>query len=152
MLLPPVPVSGLLLTLSPCVAVIGVYQVMREAHTELKEHPEDGCYIRGLYIEGCRWDPARYQLTESRPKELYTDMPCIWLMPMSNRPVVESGMYDCPVYKTLTRAGMYRSVGLSHIAGLHCTRPDCFSDNLVTGFFLLIKVLKSLAVQGILMS
>lgn len=78
---------------------------MREASSELKEHPEDGCYINGLFAEGCRWDPARHQLTESCPKELYTDMPCLWLMPTPDRKPPESGVYDCPVYKTLTRAG-----------------------------------------------
>ena len=78
---------------------------MRENADELTEHPSDGCYIRGLYAEGARWDSSRMILTESRPKELYTDMPVIWLMPEANRKAPESGIYECPVYKTLTRAG-----------------------------------------------
>ena len=78
---------------------------MRENYQELKEPPEDGCYIRGLFAEGARWDYQSHMLTESRAKELYTDMPCIWLTPVANRKPVESGIYECPVYKTLTRAG-----------------------------------------------
>ena len=78
---------------------------MREAHDELKEHPADGCYIYGLFLEGARWDPAAHILAESRPKELYTDMPAMWLIPAANRKPPTSGIYECPVYKTLTRAG-----------------------------------------------
>lgn len=78
---------------------------MRETAEELKELPEDGCYINGLFLEGARWDPIHHQLAESRPKELYTDMPVIWLQPQANRQVPKSGIYDCPTYKTLTRAG-----------------------------------------------
>lgn len=81
------------------------FQVMQESYTELTETPADGCYIRGLFMEGARWDPVRHQLTESRPKELYTDMPVFWLTPTANRTPSDTGVYDCPVYKTLTRAG-----------------------------------------------
>lgn len=73
----------------------------------MKESPADGCYIYGLYAEGCRWDFARHMLGESRPKELYTEMPVLWLQPESNRKTPTEGVYDCPAYKTLTRAGMY---------------------------------------------
>jgi dynein heavy chain len=72
---------------------------------DIHTKPSDGCYIRGLYLEGARWDPTRRVLAESRPKELYTEMCVIWLLPKANRKKPESGIYECPVYKTLTRAG-----------------------------------------------
>jgi dynein heavy chain, axonemal len=78
---------------------------MRESSADLSTSPEDGCYIRGLFLEGARWDMTEFQLAESRPKELYTDMPLVWLKPTANRKQPESGIYECPVYKTLTRAG-----------------------------------------------
>ena len=78
---------------------------MRETEEELKESPEDGCYINGLFVEGARWDFVHHNLTESRPKELYTDLPVLWLIPEPNRKTPETGIYDCPCYKTLTRAG-----------------------------------------------
>ena len=78
---------------------------MRESLTSLMATPQDGCYIRGLFVEGARWDASEYRLAEARPKELYTDMPIVWLMPVANRKPPTSGIYDCPVYKTLTRAG-----------------------------------------------
>jgi hypothetical protein len=42
--------------------------------------PEDGCYIRGLYMEGARWDSTQHLLSDSRPKELFTDCPIVRLM------------------------------------------------------------------------
>jgi dynein heavy chain len=72
---------------------------------EIITRPADGCYIRGLYLEGARWDSQKRCLGESRPKELYTEMNVIWLLPKANRKKPTSGIYDCPVYKTLSRAG-----------------------------------------------
>ncbi|KAL3881803.1 hypothetical protein ACJMK2_028195, partial [Sinanodonta woodiana] len=88
-------------------------KMVRESPEQLTELPEDGCYIHGLYIEGARWDSHQHQLTESRPKELYTEMPVIWLKPQANRKIPESGIYDSPTYKTLTRAGTLSTTGHS---------------------------------------
>jgi len=85
--------------------ICAILQVMRESATVLRDVPDDGCYIRGLFLEGARWDMATYQLAESQPKELYTNMPVIWLQPIPDRKPPTSGIYECPVYKTLTRAG-----------------------------------------------
>ena len=81
-------------------------QVMKESTSELKQRPDNGCYIWGLFLEGARWDMDKFELSESKPKELYTDMPVMWLIPTANRKQPETGMYLCPVYKTLTRAGI----------------------------------------------
>jgi dynein heavy chain, axonemal len=76
-----------------------------ESEDELTSAPKDGCYIRGLFLEGARWDSIQQQLTESKPKELYSEVPIIWLIPTVNRQQPSNGIYVCPVYKTLTRAG-----------------------------------------------
>jgi dynein heavy chain len=75
--------------------------------------PEDGCYIKGLYLEGARWDPETKSLVESRARELYTEVPVIWLRPVSNRKKPEYAIYYCPMYKTLTRAGTLSTTGHS---------------------------------------
>eukprot|EP00898_Chlorokybus_atmophyticus_P004944 jgi/Chlat1/5450/Chrsp36S00417 len=88
---------------------------------EITAGPEDGCYVRGLFLEGARWDATTHMLGESHPKELYTDMPVVWLRPEQNANSaqragankVKSGVYDCPVYKTLTRAGTLSTTGHS---------------------------------------
>ncbi|KAF6767842.1 hypothetical protein AHF37_10789 [Paragonimus kellicotti] len=70
-------------------------------------------YIRGLFLEGARWDFQRHLLGESRPKELYVNMPVIWLIPVAHRKPPTKGSYECPVYKTLTRAGTLSTTGHS---------------------------------------
>uniref|UniRef100_A0A8D0HH24 Dynein heavy chain n=1 Tax=Sphenodon punctatus TaxID=8508 RepID=A0A8D0HH24_SPHPU len=89
------------------------FQVMKESVNELCERPSEGCYIHGLFVEGARWDPISFQLAESRPKELYTEMAVIWLVPVPNRKPPRSGIYLCPIYKTLTRAGTLSTTGHS---------------------------------------
>ncbi|XP_065895241.1 dynein axonemal heavy chain 1-like isoform X2 [Dysidea avara] len=79
----------------------------------LTSRPDNGCYIRGLFLEGAQWDNTAHELSESRPKELYTDMPVMWLIPTANRKPPQSGVYICPVYKTLTRAGTLSTTGHS---------------------------------------
>lgn len=78
---------------------------MSNAPTEIEKKPLVGCYIYGLFLEGARWDPYDFQLAESRPKELYTEMAVIWLLPVANRKIETQDFYLCPIYKTLTRAG-----------------------------------------------
>ncbi|XP_074517159.1 dynein axonemal heavy chain 1 [Sebastes fasciatus] len=81
--------------------------------SEITEKPHTGCYIHGLFLEGARWDNEAGQLTEARPKELHTDMAVIWLIPKPNRKPPTSGVYICPIYKTLTRAGTLSTTGHS---------------------------------------
>lgn len=80
-------------------------QVLPQQSSKIKERPQTGCYIHGLFLEGARWDSMKFQLAESRPKELYTEMAVIWLLPVANRKVQNQDFYLCPIYKTLTRAG-----------------------------------------------
>ncbi|XP_026131005.1 dynein heavy chain 1, axonemal isoform X1 [Carassius auratus] len=89
------------------------FKVMKEAVAELTVRPDLGCFIHGLYLEGARWDSETGQLTESRPKELYTEMAVIWMVPVPNRKPPQSGIYMCPIYKTLTRAGTLSTTGHS---------------------------------------
>lgn len=88
--------------------------------TEIETGPEDGCYIFGLFLEGARWDAANHVLAESNPKELYTQMCPLHLQPTMDRawgvsPLVPAreGIFICPVYKTLIRAGVLSTTGHS---------------------------------------
>lgn len=81
--------------------------------SQIARGPEDGCYIKGLYMEGARWDTQNHSIGESQPKELFTEMPIIWLKPLQHRQAPASGFFDCPVYKTLTRAGTLSTTGHS---------------------------------------
>uniref|UniRef100_A0A3Q2ZYK9 Dynein heavy chain region D6 P-loop domain-containing protein n=1 Tax=Kryptolebias marmoratus TaxID=37003 RepID=A0A3Q2ZYK9_KRYMA len=82
-------------------------QVITKSVSEITVTPRTGCYIHGLFLEGARWDSEAGLLTESKPKELYTQMAVIWLVPKHNRTPPASRVYLCPVYETLRRAGQY---------------------------------------------
>ena len=49
--------------------------------------PEDGALISGLYFEGCRWDYENKCIAEQHPKQLFSKVPVIWLLPKESRPV-----------------------------------------------------------------
>lgn len=83
------------------------------SYTEVTEKPEDGCYIYGMYLEGARWNSTTHMLDESKPKKLYTELPMAWFYPKRNRQTPESGFYNCPVYKVLSRAGTLSTTGHS---------------------------------------
>ncbi|XP_072136794.1 dynein axonemal heavy chain 1 isoform X1 [Mobula birostris] len=85
--------------------------IENEPHQSMR--PRIGCYIYGLFLEGARWDGTLAQLSESRPKDLYTNMATIWLIPTANRKPPQEGIYNCPIYKTLRRAGTLSTTGHS---------------------------------------
>jgi len=84
-----------------------------KAGEDFEARPEMGCYIYGLFLEAARWDYEKHILTESKPKQLYTTMPPIWLKTVKDRVNPADGFYMCPCYKILTRAGLLSTTGHS---------------------------------------
>ncbi|XP_052749829.1 dynein axonemal heavy chain 1-like isoform X2 [Galleria mellonella] len=74
--------------------------------------PDDGCCVRGLFLEGARWNMGDMALEESRPKELHTEMAIMYMKPEQNHKL-QPGLYECPTYKTLLRAGTLSTTGHS---------------------------------------
>ena len=56
---------------------------------------------------------STHQLEESRPKELFTELPIIHLLPIANRKPPTEGFYSLPVYKTMARFGVLSTTGHS---------------------------------------
>lgn len=78
--------------------------------------PESGALIKGLYLEGACWDGI--SLSECKPRELYFEFPLvtniqIWLKPSNNLSIDNCQYYTCPVYRTLSRAGVLSTTGHS---------------------------------------
>jgi dynein heavy chain len=59
--------------------------IVVEKKWETLTKPEDGVYIRGLFLEGARWDSKIGSINDSLPKQLYTDLPVLHLNPKKNR-------------------------------------------------------------------
>ncbi|CAE7538086.1 Dnah1, partial [Symbiodinium microadriaticum] len=75
--------------------------------------PDDGCFIYGLFLEGARWSYDDLSLVDPKPKELFSPMPAIHMLPEQNRDAPSGGIYRCPVYKVLTRTGTLSTTGHS---------------------------------------
>lgn len=39
----------------------------------------------GMYLEGARWNNTTHMLDDSKPKQLYTELPMCWFLPKKNR-------------------------------------------------------------------
>jgi dynein heavy chain len=77
-----------------------------------------GIYVHGLWFEGARWDNRHASLAEARARELFSPMPVMHFEPVTDpidQHADEQGktMYDCPIYKIATRAGVLSTTGIS---------------------------------------
>lgn len=79
----------------------------------METKPDDGVYIFGLFLEGARWDKSIKSLVDPRPKELFSPIPIIHMLPEQNRQTPQKDIYRCPVYKILTRTGTLSTTGHS---------------------------------------
>jgi dynein heavy chain len=87
------------------------YRNLNEQLDKITERPTDGVYMHGLFLEGARWSSAEGSLVDPRPKELFSPMPVVHLLPEKDRTAPVSGIYRCPVYKILTRTGTLSTTG-----------------------------------------
>uniref|UniRef100_A0A4W6EEI5 Dynein axonemal heavy chain 7 n=1 Tax=Lates calcarifer TaxID=8187 RepID=A0A4W6EEI5_LATCA len=84
-----------------------------EFETHMDEKPEDGAYVKGLFMEGARWDRENMVIGESLPKILFDSLPIIKLKPGEMATFQHENIYVCPVYKTSARRGTLSTTGHS---------------------------------------
>lgn len=78
---------------------------------------QDGIFIRGLFLEGARWDIKDKLLKESKPRELYTELPVVAVYPYKeeNKELLSDSIYRCPVYCTLSRSNLEKTNFITNI-------------------------------------
>jgi len=79
----------------------------------IKEHPETGCYIHGLFFQGAKWDMKKKQVDEMAHKVAISDFPAVWLEPLQLDEIKNDRSYECPLYKTSERKGELTTTGHS---------------------------------------
>jgi dynein heavy chain len=86
-------------------------EVTKKMENEIDAPPRDGAYVHGLFLEGARWDSKLNSLNEAFLKELYPQLPVVYVRatyvdkPQGGRAV----FYECPVYVTKMRGPTYVS-------------------------------------------
>ena len=91
---------------------------------DVKEAPESGVNIHGLYFQGAKWDYQKNLVEDSDPKVPLVDFPVIWLEPCDLESVSTEGTYACPLYKTSLRAGELSTTGHSTNFVLYLALPS----------------------------
>ncbi|KAK5640705.1 hypothetical protein RI129_009252 [Pyrocoelia pectoralis] len=84
-----------------------------EYETTAHKGPDTGVYIKGLFLQGARWDRIVKMLNESFPKILFDIVPIMWLKPGIKAEYVPRPAYICPLYKTSARRGVLSTTGHS---------------------------------------
>lgn len=91
------------------------YHLQVTPHTQPEKviaAPEDGIYIHGLWIDGAKWDIHSRCLVDSDPGVMVSPLPVIHFQPAVNYEP-PAAQYQCPLYKTSSRAGVLSTTGQS---------------------------------------
>lgn len=80
---------------------------------DIKEKPEVGVNIHGLYVVGAKWDFKKKVVEDQDPNEVIVQFPVIWLEPILEDDLKSDRQADIPLYKTSVRAGELSTTGHS---------------------------------------
>merc|ERR1711991_56715 len=81
--------------------------VTKKQKEDIKAPPREGSYVHGLYMEGARWDVGSGMIQESKLKELYPQMPVMYIKAVPVDKLDKKGVYECPIYRTRARGPTY---------------------------------------------
>ncbi|XP_049799902.1 dynein axonemal heavy chain 8-like [Schistocerca nitens] len=81
-------------------------EVTKLALEEVRIPPVEGVYVHGLFLEGCGWNKRAVKLVESRPKQLFVNMPVVHVFAINSTAPKDPKLYMCPVYKKPNRTDL----------------------------------------------
>ncbi|KAK2951356.1 putative Dynein-1-alpha heavy chain, flagellar inner arm I1 complex [Blattamonas nauphoetae] len=70
---------------------------------EVPGKPSNGCYVRGLYLEGASWDHENMELVPQEAKKLLSELPIVHILPIEAAALRLQNTFTCPVYVTQER-------------------------------------------------
>ncbi|POM59710.1 hypothetical protein PHPALM_31519 [Phytophthora palmivora] len=81
---------------------------------------DDGCFVKGLFLEGASWDLEHGCLAPQRPKQLVEELPILQVIPIEASRLKLQNTFRTPVYVTQSRRNAM-GVGLVFEADLYST-------------------------------
>merc|ERR1712232_865528 len=78
-------------------------EVTKKEAKQIETHSKDGAYCQGMFLEGARWDFSMGCLEDSKPKEMYTQLPVINCKAGLMNEKGDKNSYICPAYCVPTR-------------------------------------------------
>ncbi|KAH7817501.1 dynein haevy chain 5, inner dynein arm 1 alpha [Monocercomonoides exilis] len=87
---------------------------------EVLTKPSNGCFVRGLFLEGASWDYENRQLLPQQPKQLLCELPILHIVPIEASQKRLQNTFTAPVYVTQDRCNKM-GVGFVFEANLDST-------------------------------
>ena len=81
-------------------------EVQKLENDDVREHPVDGVYIHGLFLEGCAWSKRENRLVDSAPKVLFHPLPILWVTAVLSEKRQDYMTYRCPCYRNKKRTDL----------------------------------------------
>ncbi|KAE8744396.1 hypothetical protein FOCC_FOCC009000 [Frankliniella occidentalis] len=81
------------------------FTVLQVEENTLVTGPQEGVYIRSMFLEGAGWDRKTSCLVEPLPMQLIVSMPVIHFKPVEFAKKKTKGLYSCPCYYVPQRCG-----------------------------------------------
>jgi len=87
--------------------VVNLTKVVNMEREEVRKGPDEGVYIYGLFLDGCRWDKSGNKLADSVPKVLFAPLPVLLVTgQLQSERKLDAYSYSAPCYKNKTRRGL----------------------------------------------
>jgi len=87
--------------------VINATRVINVERDEVRRPPEEGVYIYGLFLDGCRWDKQSARLADSVPKVIHSQLPVLHVTGvLAADKKTDAYSYVCPCYKNPGRGAL----------------------------------------------
>ncbi|KAJ1520022.1 hypothetical protein ONE63_004252 [Megalurothrips usitatus] len=81
------------------------FNVIQMEENSIVNAPDEGVYIRSMFLEGAGWDRKTSSLVEPLPMQLIVNMPVIHFKPVEALKKKTKGLYSCPCYYIPQRCG-----------------------------------------------
>lgn len=96
------------------------YIIMNQEESAIMSSPKEGLYIKGLYLEGAKWNLEEMCLCEPEPMELTWPMPIIHFRPAKERKKNKGAVYSSPCYFYSIRTGTRERPSFMFYVDLKC--------------------------------